>query len=50
MAETVYTPDGKVHVLVGSTTHVSLIREYAGDDLANWAEEQQELAESIVEL
>ena len=50
MAETVYTPDGKQHVLVGSTTHVSLIREYAGDDLANWAEEQQELAESIVEL
>lgn len=45
MAKTVYTPDGKMHVLVGSTTPVSLIREYAGNDLAAWAEEQLELAE-----
>ena len=50
MAETVYTPDGKCHVVIGSTTHVELIREYAGEDLANWAEEQQNLAESIVEI
>lgn len=35
MAETIYTPDGKMHVLVGSTTLESIIREYAGDDAAN---------------
>lgn len=34
MAETLYTPDGKVHVLVGSTTLESIVREYAGDDTA----------------
>lgn len=46
MADTVYTPDGMVHVVLSSTTRVSLIREYAGDDLADWAAEMQELAES----
>jgi len=46
MAETVYTPDGKQHVLVGSTTHISLIREYAGDDLADWVEYLEELVDT----
>lgn len=35
MADTLYTSDGKMHVLLGSTTLVSLIREYMGDDAAN---------------
>lgn len=37
MAETIYTKDGKCHTLLGSTTPVSIIREYCGDDLASWA-------------
>lgn len=36
MAETIYTPDGKVHVLVGATTPESIVREYCGDELADW--------------
>lgn len=35
MAETITTPDGKTHVLLGSTTELSLIREYCGDELAD---------------
>lgn len=31
MAETLYTKDGKCHVLLGSTTPVSIIRDYCGD-------------------
>lgn len=51
MAETVFTPDGVLHAIVGSTTHVSLIQEYAGDDLANWAYElQEQLAEAQEKL
>lgn len=34
MAETLYTPDGRTHVLVGSTTLESIVREYAGDEAA----------------
>lgn len=33
MADTVYTPDGMAHVLLGSTTPASIIREYAGGDV-----------------
>ena len=33
MADTVYTPDGRAHVLLGSTTPASIIREYAGGDV-----------------
>jgi len=32
MADTLYTKDGKGHVLLGSTTLESIVREYAGDD------------------
>lgn len=36
MADTIYTPDGKMHVLLGSTTMESIIREYAGGEAAKW--------------
>lgn len=36
MADTVYTPDGRVHVLLGSISPASIIREYAGDEVADW--------------
>lgn len=45
MAETVYTPDGKSHVLLGNTTRLSLIREYAGNDLAEYVEGLENLAD-----
>ena len=35
MAETIYTPDGKLHVLIGSTTLLEIVREYAGDEAAD---------------
>lgn len=35
MADTLITKDGKLHVLVGSTTLESIVREYAGDDVGN---------------
>lgn len=35
MAETIYTPDGKTHVLVGATTPASIVREYCGAELAD---------------
>lgn len=35
MADILYTKDGKSHVLLGSTTLESIVREYAGDDAAN---------------
>ena len=38
MAETIYTKDGKCHVLLGSTTPVSIIRDYCGDEVADWVE------------
>lgn len=34
MAKTVYTKDGKVHTLIGGTTLGSVIRDYAGEDVA----------------
>ena len=33
MAETIITKDGKCHTLLGSTTPVSIIREYCGDEV-----------------
>lgn len=33
MAETIYTRDGKMHVLAGSTTPLSIVREYCGDEV-----------------
>lgn len=42
MAETIYTPDGKTHVLVGSTTLESIIREYCGDESADIVQRLQE--------
>ena len=33
MAETIYTKDGKCHTLLGSTTPVSIIRDYCGDEV-----------------
>lgn len=38
MAETIYTKDGKCYVLLGSTTPVSIIRDYCGDEMADWVE------------
>lgn len=35
MADTLYTSDGKVHVLLGSTTLSGLVREYMGDEAAD---------------
>lgn len=35
MADTLYTSDGKTHVPIGSTTLVSLVRDYMGDDAAD---------------
>ena len=52
MVETVYTPDGKLHTLLGSCTIGEIIREYAGEDAARQVEEltrQNARAETIVE-
>lgn len=38
MAETIITKDGKRHTLLGSTTPVSIIRDYCGDEVADWVE------------
>lgn len=38
MAETVYTPDGKLHTLLGSCTIGEIVREYAGEDAAKLVE------------
>ena len=38
MAETISTKDGKCHTLLGSTTPVSIIRDYCGDEVADWVE------------
>lgn len=38
MAETIITKDGKCHTLLGSTTPVSIIRDYCGDEAADWVE------------
>ena len=38
MVETVYTPDGKLHTLLGSCTIQEIVREYAGEDAAKLVE------------
>lgn len=51
MADTIITKDGKVHVLLGSTTPVSIIREYCGDEAADWASrvlEKREQTEKLI--
>lgn len=35
MVKTITTKDGKFHTLLGSTTLESIVREYAGDDVAD---------------
>ena len=45
MAETLETIDGKMHVLLGSTTLVSIIREYCGDEAADYVEELEKIRE-----
>lgn len=35
VTETITTLDGKMHVLLGSTTLESIVREYAGDEAAD---------------
>ena len=35
MADTLITPDGQLHTLLGSTTLESVIRDYAGDEAAD---------------
>lgn len=39
MAETLTTPDGQLHTLIGSTTLESLVRKYAGDQAADLVQE-----------
>lgn len=34
MIETLTTPDGRFHTLIGSTTLASIVRDYAGDQAA----------------
>jgi len=38
MPETIYTPDGKLHTLLGSTTLASIVQEYAGDEAGKQVE------------
>lgn len=52
MVETVYTPDGKLHTLLGSCTIQEIVREYAGEDAAKLVENlvsKNARAEAIVE-
>lgn len=35
MAETLYTRDGRMHTLLGTTTLESIVRDYAGDQAAD---------------
>lgn len=47
MADTITTPDKRTHVLLGNTTPLSIIREYAGEEAANWV---RKLEDTIGEL
>lgn len=40
--ETIYTPDGRLHTLLGSTTLASIVRDYAGDDAATMVEKLED--------
>lgn len=35
MVDTLITPDGRLHTLLGSTTLESVVRDYAGDEAAD---------------
>lgn len=50
MADTIYTKDGKCHVLLGSTTPVSIIRDYCGDEVADWASKLLAKSKQTAEL
>lgn len=45
MADTVFTPDGKMHVLLGATNLESIIREYCGNDVADAVYKKLDYAE-----
>lgn len=47
MADTLYTSDGKMHILLGSTTLVSLIQKYMGDDAAQMVETLEQEKEAL---
>lgn len=49
MADTLYTSDGKMHVLLGSITLSSLVREYMGDDAAQMVESLEKEKEAVEE-
>lgn len=38
MADTLYTPDGKLHVILGAEDVNNLIRKYMGDDIFKYTE------------
>lgn len=38
MADTLYTPDGKLHVILGAKDVNDLIRKYMGDDIFRYTE------------
>ena len=42
MPDTIITPDGRMHTLLGGTTLESVIREYAGDQAADMVRELTE--------
>ena len=41
---TLYTPDGKLHTLLGSVTLEAIVREYAGEEAALMVEEMEDHA------
>ena len=43
MPDTLVTPDGKMHTILGSTTLESIVREYAGDQAADMVRELTDL-------
>lgn len=47
MADTLYTSDGKMHILLGATTLVSLIQKYMGDDAAQMVESLEQEKEAL---
>ena len=52
MPDTLISPDGRLHTLLGSTTLESIVREYAGEDAAKLVENlvsKNARAEAIVE-
>ena len=39
MPETIYTPDGRLHTLLGSVTLSGIVRDYAGEEAAAMVED-----------